>query len=95
MSQVVLNKALRCIRAGLAMPSFKNDDVAIGTLLDFGASLEEARNWCLTLCMSPGCCGRKGTRIRNPWSTVTPKMLELALNDGYDGVWKAVGASHW
>ena len=80
-------KALECIRAGLTMPSFKNDMIAIPQLIDFGATIEEARHWGLVLCMSPGLLGRKGTRVRNPWTLMAAKGLDLALNDGYDPTW--------
>ncbi|MCD8098875.1 MAG: glycyl radical protein, partial [Lachnospiraceae bacterium] len=84
MSEKTMHHAFECIRAGLSMPSFHSDEYAIKQLMANGASLEEARNWGLVLCQSPGCQGSKGTRVRNAYDIMPAKCLELALSDGYD-----------
>ncbi|MFZ3047895.1 MAG: pyruvate formate lyase family protein [Desulfatirhabdiaceae bacterium] len=77
-----------CIRAGLGYPSIKNDEVNIKQLHEkFGATIEEARDWCLVLCMSPGHCGRRKTqkaRTEGGGSLLPAKMFEITLSDGYD-----------
>lgn len=76
-----------CIRSGLGFPSIKNDEVGIEQLQGFGATLEEARDWCLVLCMSPGHFGRRKTqkvRTEGGGGTMALKTFELTLSDGYD-----------
>ncbi|MDO8786319.1 MAG: pyruvate formate lyase family protein, partial [Syntrophales bacterium] len=77
-----------CIRAGLGYPAIKNDELNIKQLQEkFGATLEEARDWCLVLCVSPGHCGRRKTqkaRTEGGGSLLPAKMLEITLSDGYD-----------
>ncbi len=86
-SRRTLLKALDCIRAGLSLPSFHNNEHFTQQLIHFGATLEEARNSGMALCMSPTCMGRKGTRVRQPFSLQPAKCLELAFYDGYDHWW--------
>lgn len=86
----VLLKALECVRAGMGMPAFRNDEVDISALLRFGNTLEDARDWAVIGCMAPGPIGRKGARTRNAWFLILAKCLELALHDGYDSWWSKV-----
>jgi pyruvate-formate lyase len=81
-----LKRVHKCISLGLGYPSIKNDDIAIRQLVGFGATEEQARNWALVLCMSPGVVGRFGQRTRQEGGgCVMPgKIFELALTDGYD-----------
>jgi len=84
-----------CIRDGLGYPSIKHDDIGTAQLLDYaqyslngnGATVEEAHNWVNVLCMSPGLAGRRKTqktRSEGGGSIFPAKLLEIALNDGYD-----------
>jgi pyruvate formate-lyase/glycerol dehydratase family glycyl radical enzyme len=79
-----LEKVHQCIASGLGYPSIKNDDINTRQLMRWGATLEQARSWALVLCMSPGCTGSAGTRVRNPFSVIVPKVFEMALSDGFD-----------
>jgi len=83
-SESAVLKALEVIQTGMGIPSFKNDDVAIPAMMDMGYTLEEARNWALIGCMSPGVCGRWGRVRRNAWHITITKSLEAALNNGRD-----------
>ncbi|ATW25406.1 glycyl radical protein [Candidatus Formimonas warabiya] len=83
-SQEAVKKALEVVKTGSGFPSFKNDDTAIAHLMDMGYTLEEARNWALIGCMSPGVCGDWGRTRRNAWHITPTKCLEAALNNGYD-----------
>ncbi|MEW6106918.1 MAG: pyruvate formate lyase family protein, partial [Bacillota bacterium] len=83
-SESAVLKALEVIQTGMGIPSFKNDDVAITSLMDMGYTLEEARNWALIGCMSPGVVGKWGRVRRNAWHLTLTKCLEAALNNGYD-----------
>lgn len=77
-----------CVRSGLGFPSIKNDEVATKQLVEkWGATQEEARDWALQLCMSPGHVGRRKTqktRTEGGGSLLPAKMFEIALSDGYD-----------
>ncbi len=81
-SPSALLKAFEVVRTGLGYPSFKNDDVNIAHLMDMGYSLEEARDWALIGCMSPGVVGKWGTVKRNAWHLNIAKCLEITLNNG-------------
>lgn len=83
-SETAVLKALEVIQTGMGIPSFKNDDVAIPAMMDMGYTLEEARDWALIGCMSPGVCGRWGRVRRNAWHITITKSLECALNNGRD-----------
>ena len=83
-SQRCMLKALDCIRAGLGYPNFYNDPQRVTQLVEFGATIKEARNWAMVVCMSSGCMGSKGGRVRHAWSSRPVACLSLALNDGYD-----------
>ena len=77
-----------CIRDGLGYPSIKHDEINTRQLeAKFGATPEEARDWCNVLCMSPGHCGRrKSQKSRSEGGgTIFPaKILELTMSDGFD-----------
>ncbi|MGV8073478.1 MAG: pyruvate formate lyase family protein [Syntrophobacteraceae bacterium] len=77
-----------CIRDGLGYPSIKNDELNTDQLINaFGATPEEARDWALVLCMSPGHCGRrKAPKVRTEGGggSFTSKVFEITLSDGYD-----------
>ena len=80
-------EGLENLKTGIAMPSFENDSVVIPMLMnDFGATLEQARNWALILCKSPGPVGSAGTPRRRPFNTNATGPLSLALTRGvYQG----------
>jgi len=83
-SQRCMLKALDCVRAGLGYPSFYNDPPRVTQLVEFGATIEEARNWAMAVCMSPSCMGSKGGRVRHAWDSRVVLCLSYALSDGYD-----------
>jgi benzylsuccinate synthase len=77
-----------CIRDGLGYPSIKNDELNTEQLINtFGATPEEAADWALVLCMSPGHCGRrKAPKVRTEGGggSFPAKILEITLSDGFD-----------
>jgi len=82
-------KVFKCIAAGLGFPSIKHEELNYNQLRNlFGATHEQARNWALVLCVSPGITGRRAThKTRNEGgggTIVMAKCFELALNDGFD-----------
>ncbi len=85
-------EGLENLKTGIAMPSFENDSVVIPMLMnDFGATLEQARNWALILCKSPGPVGPVGTARRRPFNTNATGSLTMALYDGvYPGPVKSM-----
>ncbi len=98
-SSVNRNKTLRlvfeCIRDGLGYPSIKHDERGVKQMLDYGkfslngngATQEEAHSWANVLCMSPGLTGRRKsqkTRSEGGGALFPAKLLEIALNNGYD-----------
>ncbi|KUO72241.1 MAG: glycyl radical enzyme [Desulfosporosinus sp. BRH_c37] len=80
-------RVFECVKAGLGFPSIKHEDVNYAQMLKWGATPEQARDWCLVLCMSPGLCGRRATqkvRTEGGGSHFTGKCFEIALYDGFD-----------
>ncbi len=76
-----------CIAAGLGYPSIKHEDVNYSQLLTWGATPEQARDWLLVLCMSPGVAGRRATqkcRTEGGGSLFVAKCFEIALYNGFD-----------
>lgn len=71
---------------GQANPAFFGDKMAVPTMLEKGASLEEARDWCIVGCIEPHPGG--GTAEGSPTSGYLNalKCLELVLHNGVDPV---------
>ena len=76
-----LTEASINIRAGLTKPKMLNDPVIIESMVDYGCSLEDARDW--------GCLGCTETVVNgktDSWGNAgqinLAKCLELALNNG-------------
>lgn len=82
-------RVFNCIKTGLGFPSIKNDEKNTEQLVKyFNVPEEKAREWALVLCMSPGVTGRRGTqktRSEGGSDLYPAKLLEIALNDGFDG----------
>jgi len=85
-STKALREVFECIRHGLGFPSLKNDKVNIAQLMgNFGATLEEARQWVHVVCMSPGTWTDRGMGSRTAHSYIIPgKIMELVFYDGKD-----------
>jgi len=81
-------RVFECIKIGLGFPSIKNDEKNTEQLIKyFGVKEDVAREWALVLCMSPGITGRRGTqktRSEGGSDLYPAKILEMALNDGFD-----------
>lgn len=79
-----LVKAVELVRTGIGMPAFFNNDLNIQRWLNYGATLEEARNHCII-----GCVETALSHMQNLMRAVSvnmAKFLELALNDGNDPI---------
>jgi benzylsuccinate synthase len=76
------------IKLGFGFPSIKNDEKNTEQLTKyFNVPEEQAREWALVLCMSPGVTGRRGTqktRSEGGSDLYPAKLLEIALNNGFD-----------
>ncbi len=90
-----LHWVFECIRDGLGYPSIKNDEMGVQQMRDYakysmngnGATEEEAHYWVNVLCMSAGLAGRRKsqkTRSEGGSAIFPAKLLEIALNNGYD-----------
>ncbi len=75
-------KGLELVRTGLGFPAFFNDKSSIPWLLGLGATLEEARDYCLGGCVSHIVSGQASPMEAFFFSL--PKCLELALHNGFD-----------
>jgi benzylsuccinate synthase len=84
-----LKQVHETIKQGLGYPSIQQDGVCIDTLMThFDASLEEARSWASTVCLSPGVTkgpkGGQGLRYTPDFIAATPFVF--ALYNGFHPV---------
>ncbi len=78
----VMKKAVECQAKGLTMPAFIGDKSFIEYFINAGATLEQARNYCISGCndgVIPGLSLRVTVNM-----TVPLRMFEIWLNDGVD-----------
>jgi formate C-acetyltransferase len=78
----ILDAAARVVRNGMGYPSFFNADMVIQEQIRVGKSLEDAREGGTSGCIETGCAGKEAYLLHGYLNT--PKVLELALNDGVD-----------
>lgn len=83
-------RAAEVIKTGIGMPQNFNDKIAIDALMKNGASLKDARNFCIIGCVELVVAEDNWANGGAAWVTV-PKMLELALNQGVSRYGKQKG----
>jgi trans-4-hydroxy-L-proline dehydratase len=74
--------AARVARRGSGYPSFFNADEVVAAQLGMGKRVEDAREGGTSGCVETGCFGKEAYLLHGYLNT--PKLLELALNDGVD-----------
>lgn len=85
----VWKRLTEVVRSGLGQPSIKNDTIIIPGLMNhYGFTLEEARSWASIGCISPGVTIYWGTAKRDAITLCPAKYLDLALENGWDKVFK-------
>jgi len=84
MSPEFMAECIECIRLGFGMPAFNNDEIIVKSLMDRGATLEDARNYAAIGCVEVGVPGKWGYRCTGMSYLNFPKTLMTALNDGVD-----------
>ena len=82
--QAFLRKACEISRKGWGQPAFYNIDAMIQEMLNAGKSLEDARAGGASGCVETGAFGKEAYILTGYLNL--PKILELALNDGYDRI---------
>ncbi len=80
-------KAAEVARLGLGVPAWYNDRVVIPGLLSRGLSLEDARDYGIIGCVEPQVGGKTEGWHDAAFFSMS-KVLELALNNGYDPIGK-------
>ncbi len=78
----VIMKGLECQRRGLSMPAFVGDKSYIEFFHGYGASMEDARDYCMTGCLDGEIQGK--TASLNVEMFGVPRVLDIFLNDGID-----------
>ncbi|MDR1482342.1 MAG: glycyl radical protein [Synergistaceae bacterium] len=78
----VLKAAGEVIRHGMGYPSVFNADMVIAEQVRAGKTIEDAREGGTSGCIETGCAGKEAYLLHGYLNT--PKLLELALNDGVD-----------
>ena len=84
MSRDFLEECIACIRLGFGMPAFNNDEIIVKSLMDRGATLEDARDYSAIGCVEVAVPGKWGYRCTGMSYLNFPKTLMTALNDGVD-----------
>lgn len=79
-----LHAAIRVIRNGYGFPALFNADTVVQELVRTGKSLADARAGGVSGCVETGCFGKEAYVLTGYLNT--PKILELALNNGVDPV---------
>jgi len=79
-----LKAALRVVRKGYGYPSIFNADSVIAQLIRMGKTVEDAREGGTSGCVETGAFGKEAYILTGYLNT--PKILELALNNGMDPV---------
>jgi len=77
-----LRRGLEIVRQGWGQPSIFNADMVVEELLRQGKSLEDARQGGTSGCVETGAFGREAYILTGYFNL--PKVLELALTDGFD-----------
>ena len=78
----LLKSAARVAREGSGYPAFFNSDEVTVAQIGMGKSLADAREGGISGCVETGCFGKEAYLLHGYLNT--PKILELALNDGVD-----------
>ena len=77
-----LKHACKVMRRGSGYPSAFNVETIISEQLNMGKSIEDARGGGTSGCIETGCFGKEAYMLHGYLNT--PKILELALNNGTD-----------
>jgi len=77
-----LRAACHVIRKGYGYPAVFNADAVVAELVRQGKSVEDAREGGTSGCIETGCFGKEAYLLTGYLNT--PKILELALNNGID-----------
>jgi len=76
-----IKECAKLIKMGMGFPTVCNDEIIIPTLVDFGYSLSDARNYCLGGCWEITIPGKADDRT-NSGVVNLPRCLEWTLNNG-------------
>lgn len=77
-----IKRAGRIIRTGFGQPSVFNADLIVQELVRMGKTVEDARDGGSSGCVEVGAFGKEAYILAGYFNI--PKMLELALHDGFD-----------
>jgi pyruvate formate-lyase/glycerol dehydratase family glycyl radical enzyme len=77
-----LKVALEVVRKGYGFPSLFNSDAVVEELVRQGKAVEDAREGGTSGCVEAGAFGKEAFILTGYFNL--PKMLELALHDGFD-----------
>jgi len=81
--RTVLERSMEIVRTGIGMPAFFNDEALIPTVMDTGASMEEARNYAIVSCVEPQVPGKTEGYDAGGFLNLA-KVVEIVVNNGKD-----------
>lgn len=84
-SEKLMNKIVKFIKAGMGMPAIHNDEAVIKSQVISGVCEEDARDYTIAGCQEPVVQGMENARTTATWFNMA-KCLELALNNGRSGL---------
>jgi pyruvate-formate lyase len=82
-----MRRVVEAMRSGMGLPSIRNDEVAIPSMLDHyrNLTLEDARSWGAVGCNTPGpTVNSKGAMRRDAYYPQVTKAIEFVLFNGRD-----------
>jgi pyruvate formate-lyase/glycerol dehydratase family glycyl radical enzyme len=80
--EALMLKAFEVVKTGIGMPAFIGDNSYIGYFTGNGVSLADARDYALTGCLDGNIPGKSRTSAIGMF--VVPRVLEIAMNNGFD-----------
>lgn len=78
----LIKRAAKIIRTGFGQPSIFNTDAVIQEMVNFGKSLQDARNGGTSGCVETGAFGKENYTLTGYLNL--PKILEVTLHNGID-----------
>ena len=78
----LIKRAAKIIRTGYGQPSIFNTDAVIQEMVNFGKSLQDARNGGTSGCVETGAFGKENYTLTGYLNL--PKILEITLHNGID-----------
>lgn len=79
-----MKESIELMKLGMGMPAFNSDEIIIPSLIEKGVSKDDAYNYSAIGCVEVAVPAKWGYRCTGMSFLNYPKVLLIAMNDGYD-----------